>query len=545
MLKKLLLLVFLLGILVGCGGSKKEEVVEEQVLNTFIGGEPTTLDPSRGNDVYSSSVLNQIMEGLTKVEVEPDGSEKIVAAGAKYWDVSEDGLTWTFNLRDNKWEDGKPVVASEYVYSIVRTLDPNSAAPLSFVLTPFVKGALEFNKGQGSKEDVGVYAKGDSTLIFELKAPCPYFLDLTYNRLMYPQREDLIEKYGDRYGSEVDTFIGNGAFKLSEWVHSNKIIIEKNPTYWDADKVKLSRVNMNIIMDDSARMNMLLNGSVDLASVTKPEWIQKFDEINKWDKMSKPAAGINYMFFNDKDSVFKNKNIRKAFSMVINRQDMADVIFNGLFEEAKGYVPPGIYINGEEYRKVAKDYIGMLKTDNGDAKALLVKGLGELGLSTDPKDLKVTYLNASTGNWARTYTEYIQQMFKKELGVEIKAEFTEWPVFQKRTDEYDYQFAGMSMNPAYNDPNDFLEGFKSVGGYIPIGWNNERFDTIIDTAATTLDPEKRLELLEEAERILVYDEAVIAPTVSRNSNVFIGKHVKNLMLPTFGGTLYKYTEIVK
>ncbi len=545
--KVLCILALVVLIFTGCGdrsSNSKGEGRTEQELNVFISGEPSSIDPSRGNDVYSSTLLNQIMEGLTKVEEDGEG-EKIVGAGAERWEVSEDGLIWRFYLRDNMWEDGVAVTADQYVYGITRTLDPNTAAPLSYVLTPFLEGADEFNKGRGSVDEVGITAVDDKTLEFRLKAPCPYFLDLTYSRLMYPQRRDLVEKFGERFGSEADTFIGNGAFKLIKWIHNNKIILEKNQNYWDNDRVKLKKINMNIVMDENARMNMLLNRSVDIASVSKPEWIEKFQSMDKWRRVEKPAAGINYMFFNGTDPVFKNKNIRRAFSSVIKRDEMAQVIFNGLFEEAEGYVPPGIYVGDREYRDLAEDYVGLLVEDVKDPRATLIEGLRELGLSTDPAEFKVTYLNASTGNWARTYTEYIQQMFKQELGIEIEAEYTEWPVFQKRTDGMEYQFAGMSMNPAYNDPNDFLEGFKSEGGYIPIGWENRRYDDLIDRAAVSNNPEERLGLLKEAEKLLVYEEVMVAPTVSRNTNIFINKNLKGVMLPTFGGTLYKYVEVVE
>ncbi len=332
---------------------------------------------------------------------------------------------------------------------------------------------------------------------------------------------------------------------MIEWIHNNKIVLEKNQNYWDNVRVSLKKINMNIVMDENARMNMLLNRSVDMASVSKPEWIEKFSSMGKWRRVEKPAAGINYMFFNGRDPVFKNKNIRRAFSSVIRRDEMAQVIFNGLFEEAKGYVPPGIYMGEREYRSLAEDYVGLLVEDVEDPRETLIEGLRELGLPEDPGKFKVTYLNASTGNWARTYTEYIQQMFKQELGIEVEAEYTEWPVFQKRTDDLEYQFAGMSMNPAYNDPNDFLEGFKSEGGYIPIGWENSRYDSLIDRAAVSNDPEERLEILKEAEKLLVYEEVMVAPTVSRNTNIFINKNLKGVMLPTFGGALYKYVEVVE
>ncbi|GLI57606.1 peptide ABC transporter substrate-binding protein [Propionigenium maris DSM 9537] len=541
------ILILLVLLLTACGrkeynsDSGKEA---EQELNVFISGEPSSIDPSRGNDVYSSTLLNQIMEGLTKVEEDGSG-EKIVGAGAERWEVSEDGLLWRFYLRENMWEDGVAVTADQYVYGILRTLDPNTAAPLSYVLTPFIVGADEFNKGKGAATEVGIKAVDDKTLEFHLKAPCPYFLELTYSRLMYPQRRDLVERFGERFGSGADTFIGNGAFKLIDWIHNNKIVLEKNQNYWDNVRVSLKKINMNIVMDENARMNMLLNRSVDMASVSKPEWIEKFSSMGKWRRVEKPAAGINYMFFNGSDPVFKNKNIRRAFSSVIRRDEMAQVIFNGLFEEAKGYVPPGIYLGEREYRSLAEDYVDLLVEDVEDPRETLIEGLRELGLSEDPGKFKVTYLNASTGNWARTYTEYIQQMFKQELGIEVEAEYTEWPVFQKRTDSLEYQFAGMSMNPAYNDPNDFLEGFKSEGGYIPIGWENSRYDSLIDRAAVSNDSEERLEILKEAEKLLVYDEVMVAPTVSRNTNIFINKNLKGVMLPTFGGTLYKYVEVVE
>ncbi|WP_066507136.1 peptide ABC transporter substrate-binding protein [Abyssisolibacter fermentans] len=523
-------------------GSTEPKIDKDQVINLYT-SEPKSLDTAKSTDVDSAMILTEITENLTRIEQDENGNDVIKPAAAKNWDINDDGTVWTFHLRDFNWEDGKPVTAHDFEYGIKRVLDPKTASQYAYLLAP-IKGALEYNAGEATAEEVGIKALNDKTLEFTLKAPCAYFAQLTYFKTMLPQRKDIIEKYGDTYGTEADKIIGCGPFKMDKWVHNNEISIVKSDTYWDKDSVKLQRVNYKVINEPNARYNALYNGTIDSCGVSKTEWIEKFEKSGKFKRLQGYDPSTNYQFYNQKDELFKNANIRKAFSLSITREDMAEVIFHGLYKAAYGWVPPSLQIDGKDYRDLAQvEPLRKLKKENPDPKELLIKGLKELGLDPDPSKHTVTMLMTGTTQWDRNYAEYCQQMLKKNLGINMKAKYVEWPIFQKLTEEMDYQIGGMAWIGDYNDPMTFLDMWLSNARMVPTGWVNEEYDSIIAEAQSILDPKKRLECFMKAEHILLYEDAVIAPTVYRQRNTFRAKYVKNLMSPLFGTSEVKYAYI--
>ncbi|MGL6065109.1 MAG: peptide ABC transporter substrate-binding protein [Fusobacteriaceae bacterium] len=548
-MKKIMYLVLAMSLIIsGCGESKDKKVADKGVMtekkvpqefNSFLDAEPKTLDISKATDSYSSTIIALNNEGLINSEVQPDGSEKIVPAGAKEWTISEDGLIYTFKLREESvWADGKKVTANDYIYGMLRTLNPETGSLYAFLMSP-IKGADAYNSGKGTKEEVGLKALDDYTLEITLARPTAYFMELGYFKVLFPQRKDIIEKSGDRYGSEADTLIANGPFILKEWIHNNKVTFEKNPTYWDKDNIKLDKITFSIVRDENARMNLLLNGQVDLGGVSKPEWMEKFNEMGTFDFISRSAMGTNYTTYNTTSKYFKNIKIRKAFSLAINREELNQVIFNGRFKPAYGWVAQGIKIDGKEYRELVSEPLKVEKDSGINPVELLKEGLRELGLPEDPSKVTISYLASGTDDWSRKYAEYLQQMYKKNLGVEIKAEFTEWAVYQKRNDELDYEMGGQAWTGDYNDPNTFLDMWVSTAGIVKNGWKDSSYDMLVEKASNTGDQDKRLEYFKAAEKMLVADQAVMAPTLYRMRSTFVRKYVKGYNPPTVSPYNYK------
>lgn len=505
----------------------KEKMDKNQELNVFLGAEPKTLDPSRSTDGYSSTILSLTNEGLVSGEVDGNGIEHIIPAGAESWTVSEDNLVWTFNLRkDAVWIDGKPVTADQYQYGIVRTLDPKVGSNYAFLLYP-IKGAKEFNGGTASKEDVQVKALDNYTLQITLSHPTPYFKELGYFKVMHPQRKDVVEKYGEAYGSEGNHILSNGPFILKEWVHNNKVVLEKNPNYWDSKNYKLTKLNMFIVPDENSSMNLLSSGQVDMGGVSKPEWIEVMEKDGGFNSYRRYTMGTNYTTFNTKSRYLKNVKIRKAFSLAIDREELNRVMFEGLFTPAYGFVSKGINIGEREYRDLVEEPLRKLVAENIDPKTLLIEGLEELGEDTDPSKMDITYLSSGTTGWARKYSELLQQMLKNKLGIDLKADFVEWPVYQKRNDELDYEIGGQAWTGDYNDPNTFLDMWVTGAGIVANGWTSEEFDQLIEKASLTSNQEERIKYFQEAEDILVYKEAVVAPTLYRVVNAYYRKYIKN------------------
>ena len=543
-MKKIMYVMLALSLLLfGCGTKEEKKSIQE--LNNFLDAEPKTLDVSKATDTYASIIVALNNEGLINSEVQSDGSEKIVPAGAKEWTISEDGLTYTFKLREDAvWTDGKKVTADQYAYGILRTLNPETGSLYAFLLAP-IEGATTYNSGKGKIENVGVKALDEYTLEIKLSKPTAYFLELGYFKVMFPQRKDIVDKHGDRYGTEANTLISNGPFILKEWIHSNKITLEKSPTYWDKDNVKLEKINFSIIRDENARMNLMLNEQVDMGIVKKAEWMDKFNDMGTFNYISKSAMGTNYTLYNTTNKYFKNVKVRRAFSLAINREELNKVIFDDRFKPAYGWVAKGINIDGKEYRKLAGEPLEALKELGLTPVELLKEGLKELGLPEDPSLITINYLSSSADDFGRKYAEYLQQMYKKNLGINIKAEFVEWPVYQKRNDELDYEMGGQGWTGDYNDPNTFLDMWVSNAGVVKNGWKSVEYDNLIDKASRALNQSERLEYFKKAEKILILEEAVIAPTVYRMNSTYIRKYVKGYNPPAVSPYNYKGVYIEK
>lgn len=522
-MKKVFLLIGLL-FLFACGGGESGKDLQE--LNLILQSEPKTLDASRATDSYAASVLVLTNEGLVGAESDEKGMDKIVPAGAESWTTSPDGLVWTFNLRKNAtWADGKPVTAKDYYYGITRTLDPKTGSSYAFLLYP-IKGAEEFNSGKGDIKNVGVKVKDDYTLEITLAHKTSYFLQLGYFKVMYPLREDIVKKYGEGYGSEGSQILSNGPYILKEWAHNSKVVLEKNPKYWNAKEFKLDKINYNIVNDLNTQMQLVVNGQVDMGAADKPEWVEQFTKSGEFNNIKRYALGTNYNIFNIKNKYFKNRKVRAAFILAMDRDELNKVMFHGYFEPAYGFVSKGIAIGDKDYRAVVPEPLKKLKAENKDPKALLIEGLKELGMDPDPSKVTISYLSSSTNDWQKKYSELLQQMLKKKLGVNVKAEFVEWPVYQKRNQELDYDMGGQAWTADYNDPNTFLDMWISNANIVPTGWKSAEYDALLKKAAATDNNDERIKYFEQAENLLLYKDCVISPTLYRVKNLYIRKYVK-------------------
>lgn len=546
---KALVMVLTLVLLVsGCSGNGNEsenggngEGAKSQYLNLVLAAEPTTLDPSKGSDSYSNSVLNNVLEPLTRLEENQNQENFVAPAGAESWEYNDDGTVWTFKIRENLWSDGEPVTAYDYEYGIKRSVDPNTASPYAYLLEP-IKNASAVNRGSLAVDELGVKALDDRTLEITLEATTPYFLSLTYQRVMLPQRQDIVEAHGDRYGSSVDSIVYNGPFILDSWVHNSELKFIKNEYYWDADTVQLEKVNLRIIQDENAVLNSFANGSIDATTTNNQEWRNRFmnqANVNHFETINPTTF---FLFFNTNDEIFQNENIRKAFSIAVNREEIANVIFNGVHTPAHGWVAPNINIGDTEYRSVVEGPVEKLIREN-DANDLLVKGLEELGRSTDPADLTIEISLGGTDQWFRTYGEYLQQMFQNTLGITVKIRQLEWPTFSQNVSRGDFQVGYMAWGSEFDDPAALMSLHTSTSNAIGHGWSSDRYDELISLANNEMDQEKRIEYFREAEEMLLYQYAVLSPVVHPRSNVFRYNYVNGLGVTPFGTSGWKYGSI--
>lgn len=561
-MKRFLAMMLVLGMslsLVGCGktadpakpeGDKPtaeggDKLAAKQEYNTYISSDPMTLDLSLRSDQYSSTILLNTLEGLTRNEAQADGSYKLVPAGAKEWSSNEDQTVWTFKLNDNKWDDGKAVTAQDYLYSIQRSCDPETGSPTAYDLDP-IKNFHDINGGKMQMSELGVKAIDEQTLEITLAAPTPHFLELTHGMNLRPQREDFVKANGDKYGAEAATFIGCGPFTLKSWTHNNLMVLEKNPNYWDAENVTLEKVNCKIITDSNTVNTAFLNGEIDYARASKTEWVEKFSQVKDVQSYKVPSATATYSFFNTEDKLFSNANVRKAFITGINREELNQMCFSGMREPLYGWVVDALWAGDVHFREFAGEPIKEMASE-GTPKEMLLKGMEELGLGTDPASLDVTFRLAGTDEWFRTLGEYLQQAYKTSLGINLKIDQSEWGIFIDNVEKGNFQIGFMGWGASYNEPYDVLSLFISTSTAIHTGWKNPEYDAMIKKAAVEVDNQKRAEIYKEAETLLIKTDAVVNPLACTTYNDFFAGKVAGTekTTPVFGTVGWKSLSIIE
>ena len=509
--------------LAACGGGKDkaEGGSEEQYVNTYLAADPTTLDPSLRSDTYSSDILMNCMESLIRVG-QRDGEYTFVPGDAETWESDETGTVWTFHLgEDRKWSDGEPVTADQYVYSLQRTADPETGSPNSFFVSP-IKNYNAISEGEMAPEELGVEAPDEHTLVITLENPMPSFLESTDASVFYPQRKEIVEQYGEQYGADFDKFIYNGPFKVTEWTHNSSIKIEKNENYWDAKNVDLDYVTYQIMSDTAAIMNAYDSGQIDVIDISSQEEIAKYqaDANNDYTQIS--GGTITFAFYNTKDELFSNANIRKAFTMAVDQEKVNEIAFSGLRDPLYGWIAPAISVGDKTMRSVAGDTLKEMREEtlaNTTAKDILLEGMKELGLGDDPSTLDVTFSLAGTSDWFRTFGEYLQQMYKEALGVNVKIDFSEWGIFSDNVYSGNFQIGYMAWGAYYNDPYDMLSIHLTDFNQIATGWSDPEYDKLVLGASQEMDEDARMQMYIDAEQILL-DANVMCPLATSVTHRF-------------------------
>jgi dipeptide transport system substrate-binding protein len=473
---------------------KKEEESAEKVLYLNNGQEPTSFDPPIGFDSVSWSALNNLMEGLTRLgqDHEPE------AAIAEKWDISEDGKVYTFHIReDAKWSNGDPVTAGDFEFAWKRLLNPDTGSSAAF-LGYFIEGGEAYNNGEGSADDVKIKAVDEKTFEVTLVSPQAYFLSVITNPAFFPINEKVATE-NPKWFAEAESFVGNGPFNLTEWEHDSHFVMEKNDQYWDAETVKLDKIHWAIIDDTNTEYQMYQSGELDVSDVPSELSEQLLGEAKVEDQ-----AGDYFYRFNVNMEPFQNLNIRKAFAMAVDQQQIVDFVTKNGEKPAYGFVSYGFTDpSGKDFREVSGD---LVKTNAEEAKALLEKGMEEEGYDKLP-EVTLTY---STDDTHKKIAEALQQMFKENLGVEVKLANMEWNVFAEEQKALKFQLSRSSFLADYADPINFLENFQTGHSMNRTGWSNEKYDQLIKDAKNEADEANRFELMYEAEKIL-FEEMPIIP----------------------------------
>jgi oligopeptide transport system substrate-binding protein len=525
----LVALVFVLSmVLTACTTSnvpvdKPDAPIEPKVLR-MASNEPPNLDPQLGTDTVSIMVDNALLEGLVRVH-----EGKTLPGMAETWDVSADGLTYTFHLRDAQWSDGQKVTAKDFEYSFIRLLDPATASEYAFQGYYIVNGE-EYNTSKVTDaSQVGVKAIDDKTLEVKLKAPTKYFLALTGFLSFMPSRKDLVEQHKEAYGADADKAVYNGPFTLTEWQHDATMVLEKNPNYWNKEAIKLDRVELTIVTDSKTIVNMYEAGDTDLAALSK-DFIAKYDAEGKANYF---ATGSEFFFqFNMKGKTpglgkfLANNNFRQALGYAIDRQAFCDQVLKNGSKAAQRYILPLLMGDKEKF---AVEYPYEFYPKNADvakAKELLDAALKELGTTAD-KIPAIEYLTDDT-DVARTNAEAIQDMLSKNLGVKVEIKQVQFKQRLELMEAHDYDIVFAGWGPDYDDPMTYTDLWVTGGGHNNTDWSNPEYDKLIAFAKTSADSKARAEAMFASEKILL-EQGPIIPIFFRNGVFAMQPYVKGIV----------------
>ncbi|MFC0216237.1 peptide ABC transporter substrate-binding protein [Paenibacillus chartarius] len=480
-------------------GNKKAAVV-----NTYINGEIPTIDPNIAKDSYSSWVIDHTFEGLFV-----NDKDGVKPGQAKEVQVSEDGLTYTFTLKDGlKWSNGDPVTAADFEFSWKRVLDPATAAEYAYQIADYVKGAKEYNSADPKKlsadeikklrDAVGVQAKDDKTLVVTLKAPTPYFKQLTAFYTYYPVPKKVVEA-NPNWAADASTYVGNGPFKLQEWQKDKVITVVKNDNYYNKSTITTDKIVWNNITDDNTAWQMFQNGELNYIKSVPPAGIDAAKASGEL-KIS-PQLATYFYRFNTTKPPFNNVKIRKALAMAIDRQAIIDTITKGGQKPAFAIVGPGIAAQDGKNKEFRDETPAYFKEDIAEAQKLLKEGLAELGMTSMPK-VTITF-NTNAGH--QKIAQAIQEMWKKNLGFESTIENVESKVWLARQSALDFQIMRAGWVGDYLDPMTYIDMWVTGGTNNNTGYSNPEYDKLVAASKVEKDMAKRDQILHDAEKILIND----------------------------------------
>ncbi len=463
---------------------------EPAVFKLVNGAEPESLDPHMIQGVPEHRIYESIFEGLYAYD--PETADAVPGLAESY-DVSADGTVYTFHLRDAVWSDGVAITAQTVVDSWLRELNPETAAPYAWFPSMFVAGAAEYNGGSAGPEAVKIKALDDMTFQMELIGPLPYVLGALphYSFAVVPLHA--IEKYGDAWTSP-ENFVGNGPFTLNEWKPQQYISVVPNETYWDADAVQLDEVIYYAIDDNNTGYNMYLNGEVDWMTTVPNDQIEAAQMRD--DYKANPQLATYYYVFQVEKAPFDDVNVRKAFSLAIDREALVDQVLRSGQIPAVGIVPP----------MTGYDGLGYPEQDIKAARELLADAGYPNGVGF-PKT--VLLYNTSEGH--KKIGEFLQQEWEKNLNVTIELENQEWGTYLTNRNEGNFQFSRAGWVGDYQDPNTFLDMFITGAGMNGGQYSNDDYDTLISQAARMDPGAARFATLLSAENIIINEDMAIMP----------------------------------
>lgn len=488
----------------GCGKKKADGITVQ------IGPNPETLDPALNSAVDGGNMLITLFETLLII----DQDNKVQPGQAEKYEVSPDGLTWTFTMRDGlKWSDGTELNAKDFEYTFKRIADTNVAAPYAETVIGMIEGYKDAIDSK-NPEKLNVKASDDGkTLTIKLAYPCSYFDKIVAFGTMSPVQKATVEKNGDSWATKPETYVCNGPYTITEWTPSEKIVCKKNENYkggWDSSKIVNDKLTFLLLEDSSASYTAYTGGTAQLIKDVPTEEIPTLKKDKKDEFNVDPILGTYYLSMNLNKAPFNNKNVRKALSLAIDRDYVANTVMQGTYTPAYNYVgtgvddvDPGKFLENSKAANGGKTYISEdYKANLEEAK----KALAEAGYPEGKGFPTITYSTNDAG-YHKALAEYLQQVYK-DLGITMNIDIVDWSSFtpKRRAGEYEMARNGWVMD--YNDASNMIELFVSSNGNNDGKYNNPAFDKAMNDSKVA-DKTAHFAALHEAEKIVSEDYGFI------------------------------------
>lgn len=484
---------------------------EEFTLQVGIPSDPVEIDAATSYTSLSFTFLNYLFEGLMNSEKRENNVAITQVGQAKSYSLSEDGLTYQFILRDDIfWSDGKPVVAEDFVYSWQRLVDPATKSSYASLIS-MIENAEEILKEEKSPSELAVKAIDEKTFEVKLSQKCTYFDEICATPPTFPVRKDMVEAGGEKWYKNPETLICNGAYTLENWEADDKLVLVKNPKYYDVKEIGPDRLNFTVIGDKLQAQSLFTNKRLDAMYDISKDTAANMKGTEQL--LSVPTAGLRMVYMNNQKYPFDDVNVRKAFSLAIDRDAFSDDQTTPL----AAFVPYGITdpSTGQDFRKSKESYFSVNSEDYAANCEEAKNALAEAGFKNGENFPAVRFVFVNT-EYATSIAETVAKSWEEVLGVKVEMTPLDITTWLSEVSAGNYNLSSESWVADYNDPTTFLNLFESTNTFNTPNYNNPLYDAALKEAADATTEEGRFSALHKAEDIMFADHAV-APLYYTNS----------------------------